>query len=55
VDIALGEIGWAVLGNVAYFVVMAAVGIVVASHRLNTLPVVLFKDYQPDVHSYEGW
>ena len=32
-----GVVGWAMLGNLAYFVVMAAVGTVVASRRLQTL------------------
>jgi lipooligosaccharide transport system permease protein len=36
-DLTTGAIGWSVLGHVAYLVVMAAVGVVVASGRLKTL------------------
>jgi lipooligosaccharide transport system permease protein len=32
-----GVVGWSMLGHVVYFVVLAAVGIVVASRRLETL------------------
>ncbi|MGH3669920.1 MAG: ABC transporter permease [Pseudonocardiaceae bacterium] len=32
-----GVVGWSMIGHVAYFVVMAAVGIVVAARRLRTL------------------
>jgi lipooligosaccharide transport system permease protein len=32
-----GVVGWSMLGNVAYFIVMAALGLAVASRRLHTL------------------
>jgi lipooligosaccharide transport system permease protein len=32
-----GVVGWSLLGNLAYFVVMAALGVVVSSRRLQTL------------------
>ncbi len=32
-----GVVGWGMLGNLAYFAVMAAVGLVIASRRLGTL------------------
>lgn len=32
-----GIVGWSMLGNLAYFVVMAALGVVVASRRLQAL------------------
>jgi lipooligosaccharide transport system permease protein len=35
--LTLGVVGWGMLGHVAYFVVMAAVGTVVAARRLGTL------------------
>lgn len=36
-SLTTGVVGWSMFGHVAYFVVMAAVGIVVASRRLKTL------------------
>ncbi|MDQ3760841.1 MAG: ABC transporter permease [Actinomycetota bacterium] len=36
-SLTTGVVGWSMLGHVAYFVVMAALGIVVASRRLKTL------------------
>ena len=35
--LTLGVVGWGLLGHVAYFAVMAAVGTVVAARRLGTL------------------
>ena len=36
-DLNAGVIGWSLLGHVAYFAVMAAVGITVAARRLEAL------------------
>ena len=36
-DFTLGTVNWAILGHVAYLVVMAAIGLTVASRRMSAL------------------